>query len=171
MLRIIAVAIMALLLLGGGAARAAEVMGLPGEQALKTRAKVVDLLCELTGDCPAECGAGTHQLGLRLDDGRLLLAAKDVGPFTGATKDLLPYCGKTVTVDGVITRNFGATLYMVQSVAAVGGKAACANRFVQDWAKAHGARLKDRCTAPEWYRQDETVAKIIAEQGKLGTGK
>ena len=49
--------------------------------------------------------------------------------------------------------------------------AACANRFVQDWARAHGATLKDPCGAPEWHRRDETVARIIAERGKLGTGE
>lgn len=50
-------------------------------------------------------------------------------------------------------------------------RAACANKFVQDWAQSHGQKLGDACAAPEWYRQDETVPKIIAEQGKLGTGK
>ncbi|MEL7126991.1 MAG: hypothetical protein AAGK30_12190, partial [Pseudomonadota bacterium] len=28
----------------------------------KFEAKVVDLVCEFTGDCPADCGAGKRQL-------------------------------------------------------------------------------------------------------------
>lgn len=55
-------------------------------------AKVVDLLCELTGDCPQDCGAGRRQLGLlRSADNVLVLAMKNNQPlFTGAAVDLAP---------------------------------------------------------------------------------
>ncbi len=53
--------------------RAADSWGLPGEKEVRFEAKVVDILCELTGDCPADCGAGKRQLGLLKDDGTLVL--------------------------------------------------------------------------------------------------
>ena len=64
-------------------------------------ATVVDIMCDLTGDCPADCGGGERQLGLkRSADGAMVLAMKNNQPaFTGAVVDLLPYCGQDVTVD------------------------------------------------------------------------
>ena len=51
---------------------------LQGRENALFKAKVVDIVCELSGDCPADCGAGARQLGLlREADGRLLLAAKN----------------------------------------------------------------------------------------------
>ena len=47
----------------------AESWGLLGEQALRFEGKVTDLLCAITGNCPADCGAGKRQLGLLRDDG------------------------------------------------------------------------------------------------------
>ena len=63
-------------------------------------AKVVDVMCELTGNCPANCGDGERQLGLlRSADNVLVMATKNNQPaFTGAVVDLLPYCGQQVTV-------------------------------------------------------------------------
>ena len=40
----------------------AESWNLYAEQPARFEAKVVDALCELTGDCPADCGAGKRQL-------------------------------------------------------------------------------------------------------------
>jgi hypothetical protein len=42
----------------------AESWNLYAEQPARFEAKVVDILCEITGDCPADCGAGKRQLGL-----------------------------------------------------------------------------------------------------------
>ena len=57
-------------------------------------AKVVDILCELTGDCPANCGDGKRQLGLlRAADGVLVYPNKNSQPaFTGAALEHAPYC-------------------------------------------------------------------------------
>ena len=75
-----------------------------GEEMARFEGKVVDALCALTGDCPADCGAGKRQMGiLRSADGHFLLVNKNGQPiFTGATVDLAPYCGKTVEVDGLL---------------------------------------------------------------------
>src|SRR3546814_18758578 len=51
-------------------AQAANSWGLPNEEIVRFEAKVVDVLCELSGDCPADGGAGRRQLGLVTDDGR-----------------------------------------------------------------------------------------------------
>ena len=49
-------------------ALAAESWGLPEEEKTRFEAKVVDALCELTGDCPDRCGGGKRQLGLLTDE-------------------------------------------------------------------------------------------------------
>ncbi|PKP62941.1 MAG: hypothetical protein CVT86_06490, partial [Alphaproteobacteria bacterium HGW-Alphaproteobacteria-8] len=36
--------------------------GLVGEEKALFSAREVDILCEIAGDCPAECGAGARQL-------------------------------------------------------------------------------------------------------------
>ena len=68
-------ALLTLCLLGFafGPARAAEEWGLPDEKVVRFEAKVVDAMCELTGDCPAQCGGGKRQLGLVTDSGALIL--------------------------------------------------------------------------------------------------
>jgi hypothetical protein len=40
----------------------AKTWNLYAEQPARFEAKVVDLLCDLTGDCPDNCGEGTRQL-------------------------------------------------------------------------------------------------------------
>ena len=69
MKRIVHAALAASLLLAPALALAAESWGLPDEQTTRFDATVVDLLCELTGDCPADCGGGARQLRLVTDDG------------------------------------------------------------------------------------------------------
>src|SRR3546814_12122783 len=51
-------------------AQAANSWGLPNEEIVRYEAKVVDVLCELSGDCPADGGAGRRQLGLVTDEDR-----------------------------------------------------------------------------------------------------
>src|SRR3546814_4174772 len=57
-------------------AQAANSWGLPNEEIVRFEAKVVDVLCELSGDCPADGGAGRRQLGLVTDDGTLILPVR-----------------------------------------------------------------------------------------------
>ena len=65
---------------------------------------MTDAVCALTGDCPADCGAGLRQMVLiREADGVMVLAMKNTQPiFTGATVDMALWCGQTVTVDGLM---------------------------------------------------------------------
>jgi hypothetical protein len=76
-----------------GATWAAEGWGLPNEEVARFEAKVVDILCELTGDCPVDCGAGGRQLGLLTDEGELVLPTKNMVIFAGAAEELAALCG------------------------------------------------------------------------------
>ncbi len=151
-------------------ALAAEEWGLPEEKVVRFEAKVVDILCELSGDCPAHCGAGKRQLGLLRGDGTLVFAIKNAGAFTGAVDDLAPYCGKDVVADGLLINNRGVNFFALQFVRlAPDGPWSCANKFVQQWGKAQGVKVK-KCGFSEWFRKDPTVKAIIARDGKLGLG-
>ena len=83
-------------------ALAAKSRGLPFETITEIEAKVVDVACTLTGDCPDNCGGGKRQLGLLTTDGKLRIAAKGAVDFAGAVVDLLPHCGKTIFADGLL---------------------------------------------------------------------
>ncbi len=110
------VAVVAAGLLTASTARAADSWGLPGEEIVRFEAKVVDLLCELTGDCPAECGAGKRQLGLLKDDGTLVLPLKNQTFFSGAADELIDFCAKRVVADGLMVTNRGYTIFALQFV-------------------------------------------------------
>lgn len=145
---------------------AAESWGLPEEKAATFDAKVVDMVCALVGDCPAQCGAGKRQMRLLTKDGRLILVSKNADPFAGASADLAPYCGKTVTADGLFTTNQGVTLFALQRLRPQGGQWRDATGFSQAWAKDNQRTTE----AGEWYLHDARVKALIAEQGKLGLG-
>ena len=97
-----------------GSGLAAESWGLPDEEKTRFEAKVVDILCELTGDCPADCGAGKRQLGLLRDDGKLLLVAKNFDIFAGAANDLKGFCGKRIVADGLMINDPDMPLFALQ---------------------------------------------------------
>jgi len=151
-------------------AQAAQSWGLQNEEEVRFEATVVDLLCELTGDCPAECGAGKRQLALLTDDGELVLAIKDSAPFAGAADELIDFCGKRVQADGLFSTNRGHKIFALQFVReAPDGKWQGANRFVPKWAAANGVDPKGK-VAQQWFRNDPRVKKLIEENGKLGIG-
>ena len=142
------------LVLVTGAARAAESWGLPGEETARFEAKVVDLLCEVTGDCPAGCGAGKRQLGLLRDGGTLVLPLKNQVFFAGAAAELIGFCGQRVVADGLFVTNRGHTIFALQFVkAATGGKWQRANRFLPQWAKRNGVGPKS-AKAKRWFEND-----------------
>ena len=58
----LAIAMTVVVWLADGPVRAAEEWGLAGEKVGRVEAKVGDVLGELTGDCPAQCGGGDRQL-------------------------------------------------------------------------------------------------------------
>jgi len=147
-----------------------------GEEKALFEATVVDALCALTGDCPADCGAGARQIGvLRAADGVFLLAAKNTQPaFTGATVDLAPYCGQKVEVDGLlvgdreITPGLGdGRLLQVQTVRVLTSEtAAKTNRWTKVWAE----RNPDAGGEGPWFQRDPAVNAEIEAHGRLGLG-
>ena len=142
------------------------------EQPAKFEARVVDIACELTGDCPADCGAGTRQMGLiRSADGVMVLAMKNGQPnFMGAARDLALYCNQTVTVDGLLIDDpdLGAkNVFLVQTVLAPGMDApAKANKAGKLWAEQH----PEAAGKGPWFRRDPRVNAVIAQEGYLGLG-
>ena len=148
---------------------------LQGREPALFRAKVVDLVCALTGDCPEDCGGGARQMALlREADGRLILAAKNAQPlFTGATEDLAPYCGETVTVDGLLVGNPELTdtkVYQVFLIQREGAEQrAKAERWSRVWKREHKGELAKK-DGP-WFRHDPAVQRAVGESGYLGLGE
>jgi hypothetical protein len=151
----------------------AESWGLLGEEKARFAGTVVDILCELTGDCPANCGGGTRQLGiLREADDRLILVSKNGQPaFNGAVADLLPHCGDRIEVDGLLVGDATITptdakFFQVQRIRGAGGDWQKANRWTKVWAEKH----PDAKGEGPWFRRDPRVLRQIEEEGYLGLG-
>ena len=140
---------------------AAEEWGIDHEEKARFEAKVVDIACELTGDCPANCGGGKRQLGLVRDDGKLILPIKNFDPFAGTIIDLLPFCGQKVVADGLWIPNPKLPMFVLQfKKPAPDGKWSRANWFVREWGKQNGDAKKGK-RAPE-TAQVHAYAKIRA---------
>ena len=95
---------------------AADSWGVAGEKIDRFDAKVVDVVCELTKDCPKACGEGRRQLGLLTAENKLILPTKNASPFSGATDDLIEFCGQQLTADGLFTENHGLRVFAIQFV-------------------------------------------------------
>ncbi|MEM9870916.1 MAG: hypothetical protein AAF822_06645 [Pseudomonadota bacterium] len=138
----------------------------------KFEAKVVDLVCEFTGDCPADCGAGKRQLGLlRTADDVLVLAMKNSQPaFTGAAVELQPFCNQVITVDGLLIDDpeLGArNVYLVQTIVPPGATETIkANQWTKSWAAEH----PEAAGKGPWFRRDPEIKEIIETEGYLGLG-
>ncbi|MDD9910745.1 MAG: hypothetical protein OXR62_13785 [Ahrensia sp.] len=150
----------------------AKEWGLLGEEKATFSGKVVDVLCELSGDCVENCGGGERFLGiLREADNQLVYVMKNSqSAFNGPVVDLLPYCNKQVDVDGVMIGDdefVQAQFYMVQFIrnkgAAEWNKA---NLWTKDWAKKN----PDAKGKGPWFRRDPRVAKQIEKDGHFGLG-
>jgi hypothetical protein len=143
-------------------ALAAEPEGLENERVATFPAKVVDLACELGGSCPPACGGGKRLLGLVDAAGVLRHATKGPVDFAGVVPDLLPFCGKTIEVDGLIIDNPKMKLFKLQRLRASAAEAwSDARGFESDWRKRNGP-------AEEWMRADPAVKAIIAADGVYG---
>lgn len=149
----------------------AKSWNLNNQEMARFEAKVVDILCELTGDCPPDCGGGARQLGLATADRGLVLVAKNGQPiFTGAVQDLLPYCGKQVEVDGLFTGldDSPARIYQVQLIRETGqGEFAKTNRWTRQWNAAHPDLAAQK---GPWFRKEPRINALIARDGYLGLG-
>lgn len=153
----------------------AKSWGLTGEAKATFSARVVDVLCELAGDCPPDCGAGARQLGLeRQADGKLILPMKNGQPlFTGAAQELAPYCGQVIDVDGLMVGGAdvydGApTFYQVQLLRPPGGDWMKANRWTRVWADANPEAAGK---SGPWFRKDPRIESRIEREGYLGLGQ
>lgn len=152
----------------------AKAWGLRGEEKARFTARVVDVLCELTGDCAPDCGENRRQLGLvREADGALVYVLKNrQAAFTGAATDLHPFCGKDVEVDGVTVQDEDAPgapkLYMVQLIREQGAEEwTKTSRWTKDWA-ARNPDLKG--IKGSWFRKDPRIKAEIEKDGYLGLG-
>jgi hypothetical protein len=163
MKRFLLLGVFATLIYAPVAANAAQPWGLNDEEIVRFDATVVDLLCELTGDCPENCGDGKRQLGLIDGSGKLIPVFKNVVAFAGAAAELIGFCGKTVTADGLFSTNRGTTIFSLQFVReAPDGKWRKANRFLIKWAEDNGV-VVDSNAAKTWFRNDPRVKALIAK--------
>ena len=154
--------------LGVGQAFAADSFSLNNEVLLVVKGKVVDLACVLGQGCPPNCGDGKRQLGVLTADDRLYVAAKSNANFAGLTHDLLPLCGQQIIADGLTTTSQGTRLLMIQGLKLHDGDAfAETDRFLKDWAAAHGTTPDSKITE-EWFRNDPAIAAAVAKRGKTG---
>ena len=150
----------------------AKPWNLYAEVPARFEARVVDILCELSGDCPEDCGGGERQLGLlREADGQLVFPNKNGQPaFTGAAVELQPFCGLDVEVDGLLLDDpdLGArNVYLLQQIREAGAEEWTeANRWTEVWAENH----PDATGEGPWFRRDPRVEAAIAEEGYLGLG-
>lgn len=142
------------------------------EQPARFEATVVDIICEVAGDCVDNCGNGARQLGLlRSVDGVLVYPNKNSqAAFTGAAVELLPYCGQEVEVDGLLLEDdyVGAiNIYLVQTIRAVGeDEWVKANQWTKVWAENH----PEAAGKGPWFRRDPRVLAEIAREGYFGLG-
>jgi len=158
---ILSAAVVALL---AGPVHSAEEWGIDFEKATRIDGKVVSLLCEVTGDCKPDCGAGKRQLGLLTGDGRLIPVVKNFEPFAGATSELIQFCNQQVTLDGLLIDDPQMPLFAVQFKKPLpDGKWSRANWFGKEWSKANGGQAQG-----QWFRKDPRVRKIIKERGVFG---
>ena len=149
----------------------AKSWNLYAEQKAYFKAKVVDPLCILAGDCPQNCGDGKRQLALlRTDDVLVLPLKNSQAAFTGAANELLPFCGKEVEVDGLLIEDedlSAKNLFMIQKIRTIGA---------EKWTKANHWVKERKAANPEakgkgpWFRRDPRVKAAIAENGYLGLG-
>lgn len=170
---LIAVAVAALMALPAQAqeSRVTGWKNLNGREAVVFRARVVDILCELTGECAEKCGNGQRQMGLvREDDGRLILAAKNQqAGFQGAAADLYAYCGTTVTVDGLMVGpEDGTKFFQVHLIQRDGHDAwAPTKRWTRIWKREFPEAAAKK---GQWFRHDPRVNAQIEANGYLGLG-
>ncbi len=156
--------VLASLLAWTGAAQAANEWGIEHEEKARFDAKVVDLLCAVTGDCPADCGGGKRQLGLLKDDGTLIPVVKNFDIFAGGTNDLIGFCGKVITADGLYINDPLMPMFALQfKRLAPDGKWSRANQFGKDWSAAHGGKKAD-----QWFRSDPMILEVLEADGVFG---
>lgn len=151
----------------------AKEFGFQEEEKATFSGKVVDVTCEVTGNCVDACGAGKRLMGIvRAADGKLILPLKNAQlAFNGPVDDLVPYCGKDVDVDGVLVGDqeiYGAKFYMLQFIRESGaGKWKKARLWTAAWKKRNPDVAKGK---GPWFKRDPRVLKQIEATGYFGLG-
>lgn len=152
---------------------AAKGWGVYGEEPALFTGKVVDIVCELAGDCVDDCGAGKRQMGIirEADDVLVLVAKNSQAAFTGAAAELAPFCNQMVEVDGNLVGDAEYTpvkFYQIQTIRPVG---------TEEWTKANQWTKVWNAEHPEfegvkgpWFRKDARIAEQIEAEGYLGLG-
>jgi len=145
-------------------ANAANEWGIDGEEKARFKAKVVDIACEISGSCPANCGDAKRQLGLLKEDGTLLLVPKNLDTFAGAASDLIAFCQKQIIADGLLIKNEKVNMFALQFLRlAPDGEWQRASSFIKNWAKQNPEKDAD-----EWYRFDPMIQAEIKKNGVFG---
>lgn len=154
------------MLLGlAGGAPAAEPQSLVDETIEAVTGRVVDLRCELSGDCPAGCGQGGRALGVVTAEGRLVAVVKATVNFAGAVRDLLPFCGQVVELDGLFVGNLGTQLFFVERLRPAGATEwITADRFQSDFA----ASRPDLPADADFTEHDPRVLERLRQGGPTG---
>ncbi len=161
----------AALLLAGCATPVGEVENWPitGAEKNQFSGEVVDVLCELNGNCIDQCGEGKRQLAIKTKNNKLgtVLVAKNLTNYSGAADELWQFCGQQVELNGLFTEHRGVRFFQVQNLRASGGEWQRANNFLNAWAAQSG---KPPQQAINWQEHDERVKAIIERDGRLGLG-
>ena len=145
---------------------------LEGREPARFTGKVVDVLCELTGDCTETCGDGRRQMGIvREADGKLILVGKNnQASFNGGAVDMAAFCNQLVEVDGLMVGNPDLTptkYFQVQLIMGEGrDKFTPAKRWTRVWERNN----PDADGKGPWFRRDPSVNAQIEENGWLGLG-
>lgn len=166
----------AAVVLASAGAQAANKWGLPGatsEEPSRFEGKVVDIACELTGNCPANCGDGKRQLGVvETSNDKLWLVIKNFDGFANAHLDVLPFCGKKIVVDGLKVETPHMPSLVIQFLKPAGDEKAKwirAAGFSKDWHKRNPKFSKKQANG--WFWHDDQIKDIIKRTGELGDPK
>jgi len=127
--------------------------------------QVVDVMCELGGNCADNCGDGTRQLAIKTETLGTVLVSKNLNNYSGGADELSPFCNQNVTINGLFTEHQGVRFFQVQNIRPPGGSWQRANRYLQAWSERSG-----KPPSNDWQDQDERVREIIERDGRLGLG-
>ena len=150
----------------------AKEFGFEEEEKATFSGKIVDVTCELSGDCVENCGNGHRLMGIVRDaDNKLILPLKNAQlAFNGPADDLVPYCNKQVDVDGVLIGDqeiYGAKFYMLQFIRESGAPKWNKAKL---WTAAWKKRNPEAAGKGPWFKRDPRVKKQIAATGYFGLG-
>ena len=158
-----------LLLLNACATPVGEVAAWPVTNAEESALSgtVVDVLCELNGNCAENCGEGRRQLAIKTESLGTVLVSKNLTNYSGAADELCPFCGELVEVNGLFTDHKGIRFFQAQNIREPGGQWKQTTNYLQAWSDRTG---QSRSLAEDWQYHDPRVKAIIERDGRLGLG-